>query len=523
MGTFFHSTYLPNLEKCPRKSRMKRGKVYIVGAGPGDIGLFTLKGSECIQKADCIIYDYLANERLLRFASEGAERIYVGKKGRQHTLEQPDINRLLIKKARSGKIVVRLKGGDPFIFGRGSEEALALADAKVDFEVVPGVTSASAAPCYAGIPLTHRKVTSTVAFVTGNEDQSKPDSDIDWYALSKIGTLVFLMGVGQLPNIVKRLIYAGKPPLSPAAIVRWGTKPEQKVLVGTLSDIVKKAARAKFAPPAVIVVGDVVKLRRRLSWFERKPLFGRNILVTRTHTQASQLISKLTELGANAIELPTIEIKPPSSFSPLDNAIKKLSGYDWIVFTSVNGVESFFGRLFKNGKDARDLKGIGLCAIGPRTAERLKIYNTTCDCVPKEYVSEAVIEELRNFDLEGKRILIPRAQLARDVLPRSLEAAGAKVEVVEAYRTARPPLERDTLERLLSAEIDIVTFTSSSCVKNFFGLLGRARAGKVLKRAKIASIGPITSKTVRDFGRRVDIEAKKYTIDGLVEAIIKKI
>ena len=350
---------------------MKEKIVYLVGSGPGDPGLITVKGLNCIKKADVIVYDYLVNASLLRNARDDAEIIYVGKKGNQHTMEQEDINQLLVDKAMENKIVTRLKGGDPYVFGRGGEEALVLKEHNIPFEVVPGITAAIATPAYAGIPVTHRTCTSTFGLITGHEDPTKDQSDIDWKKISTgLGTLTFYMGIKNLPNIVSQLVKHGRSEDTPVAVIRWGTTTEQETVTGTLSNIVEKAKDIK--PPAITIVGEVVNLRDQLNWFETRPLFHKTIVVTRSRDQASEFSEQLTDLGANVLEFPTISITSPDDFTPLDNEIGKLESTDWIIFTSVNGVDCFFHRLFELGGDVRDLKGVKICSIGPATTERIK-------------------------------------------------------------------------------------------------------------------------------------------------------
>ena len=446
------------------------GKVFLVGAGPGDPGLMTLRGKECLEKADVVVYDYLANSEFLQYARKGSEHIYVGKKAGSHTMSQKEINDLILERAARGETVVRLKGGDPFIFGRGGEEAHDLSRAGVDFEVVPGVTSAIAVPAYAGIPLTHRDCTSTVAFITGHEDPLKEKSDIAWDRLSTgAGTLVFLMGVGNLPRIAERLISHGRSPETPAAVIRRGTLPEQKTLVGKLGNIAALAGESHVRPPAVIVVGEVVNLRKELDWFEKRPLFGRRILVTRARAQASEFLRTLRALGAEGIEFPTIEVAPPEDQAPLDHAIGKLDDYDWLLFTSVNGVRFFLERLGFSGKDVRDLKGIEIAVIGPKTAALWRKMGISPDLMPEEYRAEAVVESfLKRGDLRGKNVLMPRAAKAREILPQELRRAGARVDVVEAYRTVSPHQHTGSVrDMLMKGDVDMVTFTSSSTVTNF--------------------------------------------------------
>ena len=497
------------------------GKVYLVGAGPGDPGLITVRGMECIRVAQVIIYDYLAPPALLNGAADDAECIYVGKKGGDHNLSQDEINALVCEKAQEGKIVTRLKGGDPFIFGRGGEEAEVLVNKKIPFEVVPGVTSAIAAPAYAGIPLTHREYNATVAFVTGHEDPSKEESLIDWPALAKgIGTVVFLMGVKNLPKIVDQLISNGRPASTPVGVVRWGTCPSQTSVTGTLDTIVNRVAQAHIKAPAIIVVGDVVALRERLKWFETRPLFGKQILVTRARQQASALVKELSALGAECVEFPTIDITPPNDWGPVDQAIADLDRYDWLVFTSVNGVDFFFKRLFENGRDARALSRIRTAVIGPASAQRLLSFGFKSDIVPKTYRAESVVEAFEAEHMRGKSVLLPRAAEARPVLPQALKQMGAHVDEITTYRTRRiKDNDGALLSQLENRKIDMVTFTSSSTVRNFVSLLPAGRVRDLLSTVTVVSIGPITSQTAADLGVRVDRTAKTYTIPGLIRAI----
>jgi len=499
------------------------GKVYLVGAGPGDPGLLTIRGLDCIRKADVLIYDYLASPALLEYASDAAERIYVGKKGGDHTLTQEEINALLLEKARAGNIVTRLKGGDPFIFGRGGEEAEVLVDARVAFEIVPGVTSAIAAPAYAGIPLTHRSHTATVAFVTGHEDPTKESSGIHWSSLARgIGTVVFLMGVKNLPHIVAQLMDHGKAADTPVALVRWGTTARQQTVSGTLENICRRVKEAGLKAPAIIVVGTVVSLREQLAWFERKPLLGRRILVTRARAQASDLVKRLTELGAECLEFPTIEVVPPESWTPLDRALDRLAEYHWLVFTSVNGVAYFFKRLFERGLDSRALGHLKTACIGPATAANLRQFGVNTDVLPESYRAESVVSAFANIAIEGCRVLLPRAAAARPVLPVELERMGAAVDEIAVYRTLAVTGDQNELIAELEAHAaDLITFTSSSTVQNFKKLLPDHRFVELIANLKTASIGPITSDTARELGFRIDIEADAYTIDGLVDAIVE--
>jgi uroporphyrinogen III methyltransferase / synthase len=496
-------------------------KVYLVGAGPGDPGLITVKGRECIAAADVVVYDYLAPPALLQHARPGAELIYVGKKGGDHTLPQDEINRLLVAKAAGDTIVTRLKGGDPFVFGRGGEEAEVLVDAGIPFEIVPGVTSAVAAPAYAGIPLSHRRLTSTIAFVTGHEEPGKESSGIDWSALATgIGTLVFFMGVKNLPTIVSELVARGRAPETPVALVRWGTTPEQATVSGTLADIVARVRAAGLKAPAIIVVGEVVGLRERLRWFEDRPLFGKRIVVTRSREQASDLVRALYGLGADCLECPTIRVAPPDDPGPLDRAIDRLQDYDWIAFTSVNGVAGFFERLFARNRDVRALGHLRTAAIGPVTAERLKSFGLRSDLVPATFQAEAVVEAFGREPIRGRSVLLPRAQEARAVLPEQLSAMGATVHDVAVYKTVPADLDAGALaERIAERPADLLTFTSSSTVTNFKALLPGELFERV-RRVPAACIGPITADTARELGFDVRVTAQTYTIPGLCAAIL---
>jgi uroporphyrinogen III methyltransferase/synthase len=500
---------------------VSKGFVSLVGAGPGDPGLLTLRGAEALAAADVVIYDYLANPALLAHAQPDAERIYVGKKAGCHTLSQDEINALLVDRARAGQQVARLKGGDPFVFGRGGEEALALVGAGVSFEVIPGVTSAVAAPAYAGIPVTHRGLASSFAVVTGHEGADKTESAIDWARLATgVDTLVFLMGVGNLAQIVEQLVAHGRPVETPIALVHWGTMPCQETVTGTLADIVDKVRLADLKPPAVTVVGQVVDLWMALHWFERRPLFGQRVLVTRTQTQASALAAKLRALGAEAVELPTIEIVPPEDWGPLDRAIESLPTCQWIVFTSVNGVEFTWERLREAGLDARALHGAKLAAIGPATAGALQTRGLHPDYVPPKYVAEAIAAGLG--DVRGQRILLPRADIARPVLADLLRQGGAQVVEVAAYRTLQPQMDANGLGAVLG-DISVATFTSSSTVRNLAAMARESNLDLVqaLAGATIACIGPITARTAQDLGLPVHVMAQEYTIDGLVAALIQ--
>lgn len=498
-------------------SKSNAGKVYLVGAGPGDLGLVTLRAKECIESADVIVYDHLANPEMLGWAREDAEIIYAGKQSGEHALTQDQINSLLVEKARDGEQVVRLKGGDPFVFGRGAEEAKAIVDAGIKFEIVPGITSAIAGPAYAGIPVTHRAENSHVTFWTGHEDPAKTESAIDYAALAKLGgTQVMLMGVERLESITKEMLAKGARADLPVALVRWATTGRQETLTGTLKDIAERAVAAAFKPPAIAIFGDVVSLRNDLNWYEKRPLSRKRIVVTRTRKHASELSNRLRALGADVIELPTIRIEPPTDLREFAELVQDAHGYDWIVFTSPNGVDAFFEMFYKLYDDAREIGPAKIAAIGPATAQRVRDFHLHVDLQPDEFVAEAVVREFqKQGGVENLRILLARAEKARDVLPKQLSSLGAIVDEGFAYRTV--PETRDTAgarRRLLDEGADLITFTSSSTVENFLAL-GLAWP----KGMRIASIGPVTSKTARERGLKIDIEARRHDIEGLVDAI----
>ncbi len=499
------------------------GKVYLIGAGPGDPGLITVKGLDCVKKADVIIYDYLANERLLEQRRPDAELIYVGKQGGRHTLPQEEINSLIIKKAREGKMVARLKGGDPFIFGRGGEEAEDLVDSHIPFEIVPGVTAATAVPTYAGIPLTHREHTASVAFVTGHEDPTKPESKIHWDKIATgIGTLVFFMGMKNLQHIVDNLVTHGRSPETPIALIQWGTRTDQRVVTGTLKDIVPKVKQAKLGPPAIIVVGDVVRLREKLNWYESKPLFGKRVVVTRSRDQVSVFAEQLIDRGATTIEFPTIDVVPPSNWEELDSAIRNIETYNWLIFTSANAVKFFMERLRGLGRDIRMLKGVNLCVVGPKTAESLEQYGLRADLVPAEFKAEGVLEALGGEKVKGQRFLIPRAKIAREIIPRKLRELGAEVTVATAYENVKPEADVERVKKLFQdRKISVITFTSSSTVHNFVEILGQKEYKALTNGVDVACIGPVTAKTAEEYGMKVTIMPKDYTIPAFVEAMVE--
>lgn len=500
---------------------MSNGIVYLVGAGPGAPSLITLRGVECLRQAEVVVYDYLANEQLLCHAPESAERIYAGKIGGRHNQGQDEINDLLIAKGKAGKTVVRLKGGDPFVFGRGGEECEALRDAGIPFEVVPGVTAAVGASSYAGIPLTHRDITASVAFVTGQEGKDKDESNIDWDRLSLGGgTVVFYMGITTLRRNMQRMIEHGRSPATPVALVRWATTACQQVLVGTLADIADRAEECGFKPPAITIVGEVVALREKLQWFDRRPLCGKKVIVTRAAEQAGELSAKLAARGATVLECPTIRLIEPESWQLLDLAIRELPGYDWLVLTSGNAVRYFFQRLDALGLDARAVAGCRVCAVGPKTADEIRAFGIKPDLVPSDYKAEGVVTEFSRLDMHNSRVLFPRADKARDVIPRELKRMGAHVDSPVAYRNTFPErLPPETLFALEKRSVDCITFTSSSTVQNLAAMLGEELMLDMLKGVVVASIGPITSKSCRDLGLKVDIEPKSYTLDALLESL----
>ena len=487
------------------------GKVYLIGAGPGDLKLITIRGLELIGQADVIIYDNLVNKELLRFARAGAEILYAGKKASKHELPQKDINALLARTAKTNNVVVRLKGGDPFIFGRGGEEAQYLASRKIPFEIVPGITSAISVPAYAGIPLTHRDHASTVAFITGHEDEKKAGSTINWPELATgPDTLVFLMGMKNLEEIAKRLISGGRDPATPSCVIHSGTLPAQKVVTGSLRTIAKKVRAEGLTPPGIIVVGDVVGLRDSLNWFEKKPLFGKKIVITRAQHQSRKFGEALAESGAQPVYLPSIDIEPIIPNNRLRSAINKISSYDSIIFTSVNAVAIFFAHLRGSRKDARALSGATVIAIGEATSARLALFGIEADLVPEKFTSEGIVSLLDKLDVPSKRFLLPRARDARDIIVSYIREKGGICDVIPIYRATAPlPVEP------IPGDLDIFTFTSSSTVKNFISIYGK----EMLKEKIIASIGPVTTSTLVGSGISVDIEAKRSDIPGLIAAI----
>lgn len=501
---------------------MTPGKVYLIGAGPGDPGLLTLKGRECLERADVVVYDYLANPVLLGLAPPGAERIYVGKTHGNHHLPQEQINELLAERAAAGLMVARLKGGDPFVFGRGGEEAAYLHGRQISFEVVPGVTAGFAAAAYAGIPLTHRDVTTSLALLTGHERPDRKLSSLDWEKLATgLGTLIFYMGMTNLKLISSELIRHGRSPATPVAVVQWATLPRQRTLVGRLDTIVEEVAQAGLKPPAVIIVGEVVKYRDELRWYDNLPLFGKRFLITRPWAQAAGFVALLQQQGAETICIPTIEIVPPEDLAPLDDAVRQLDRFDSLVLTSANGVEALFARLRANRLDLRSLAGVQLVTVGPKTAKALEKHGLRPDLVPKEFQAEGVVEALLAQGVSGKRFLYPRAELARTLLSERLQQAGAEVMAPVAYRTTCPQGKEEMIRHLLEArELDALCFSSSSTFDNLLAMLGddfRQLQG----RARLFSIGPQTSETIRKHGYQVDLEPQQSTLDDLVAAMVE--
>jgi uroporphyrinogen III methyltransferase/synthase len=499
------------------------GKVYLVGAGPGAPDLITLRAAAVMRRAEVVVHDSLVSPEVVALAPADAELIFAGKRGGVgREFEQEEINRILVDRARAGKITVRLKGGDPFIFGRGGEEAAALAAANIPFEVVPGVTSATAAPAFAGIPLTHREYASSVTFLTGHEDfAGNPAAASRWDEIARAArgaTLVILMASARMRANLERLISAGLPAKTPAAAIQWGTTAAQKTALATIGTLAEEATRQSIAAPALIVVGECAEMRRELHWFEKLPLFGRRIVITRAATNAAKLARRLRELGADAIEFPTIETVRPESYSLIDDALERLNSFDWIVFTSATGVDAFADRLRARGRDIRELGQAAIAAIGPATAARLRKYALKVTAIPSEYRAEALIGAIGGR-IAGARILIPRAAVAREILPTQLREKGAaEVIVAPVYRTVRPARANTprTRELMASGSIDLVTFTSSSTVTNF-----RELVGEIPRGLQAAVIGPITADTAREAGFEVVVSPVEYTVDALVSAIVK--
>lgn len=498
---------------------MPKGKVYLIGAGPGDPRLLTLKGRDVLAKADAIVYDALVSPDLLEWAKPGALKIFVGKHGKLHAKEQSEINEILVRQAARGRQVARLKGGDPFLFGRGGEEAAFLYEHDIPFEIVPGVSSASGAAGCAGIPLTDRRLSSMVTMVTGHQSPGRPAAPVEWARISRHGTLVIFMGLDQLPLITERLLKYNWDENLPAACIRWGSLPSQLVLEGTLGDIAAKAQAAALASPVLVVIGRVVSLRKKLKWFDAKPLFGKKIVITRAAEQAPEFAQLLEETGAEVISFPTIQIVPPKTWEPVDRVVRDIAQYDWLLLTSANGVTMFFNRLKTLGGDVRDLKGVRIGAIGPKTSSRLQALGLRVDAFPEEYRAEALAEVVG--EVRGCRVLLARAEQARDILPKTLEARGATVTIAPVYRTLKARrLAGEIKKRLLAGEIDVVTFTSSSTVEGFMPHFSARQRRRIFEHAKAAAIGPITAATLKEHGVHPAIRAQRYTTEALAKAIV---
>jgi len=508
-----------NKDTIKKGGGFRKGKVYLVGAGPGDPGLITVKGLDCLRKADVIVYDRLVDDSLLIEACPKAEKIYVGKAAKKDTWKQEDINRLLLDRAREGKVIVRLKGGDPFVFGRGGEEAELLAMHHISFEIVPGISSALAVPAYAGIPVTHRKFASSFTVITGHEAHHKSSSNIEWRNLSsEAGTLVILMGMANLAKLVNELIKKERPPSTPVAVISDGTSHRQKCVTGTLETIIAKVKSESIQPPAVVVVGKVARLREHLSWFDNRPLLGKRILIIGTIQQSTQMSQLLRACGALPVALPVVEIELAPFPNELDQAIINLQDYHWLIFTSIIGVEAFFQRLFSQNYDARQLSHLRIGAMGPTTAKVLEDKGLRADYIPTKYTIKSFLNELKGQEIAGRRVLLPRSDRAEDRLAVGLVQLGAKVQEVVAYRTI---LNAETIsegaQMLLFGEIDIIAFTSPFTVANVVTVLNKEHGH--INKTVVACIGPKTAAAASKAGVKVSIVARKHTIPGLIEAI----
>jgi len=502
-----------------------KGIVYLVGAGPGDAGLLTVRGAELLARADVVVYDALVNPELVGLAPRSAEIIFGGKRGRQNTIAQPELNQLLIEKARAGKTVVRLKGGDPYVFGRGAEEAQELAAAKIAFEVVPGVSSFVAVPNYAGVPLTHREFASRITLVTGHESPSKESSAVDWQQLAQTpGTKVIMMGTDRIGEIAKLLVSHGMSPETPVAMVRWGTTSRQKSIAGTLGTIGSVAANEGISPPTVAVIGEVVGLRSKLNWFEKRPFFGKRLVVTRSREQAGQLSAKLKELGADVLEVPTIRLEAPTSRQELVDALLELGSYDWLVFTSPNGVTAFFDLFFKRFQDLRDIGGARIAAIGPATAAKLKELHLQVDLMPDEALASKIATAFDKFEtVENLKICLLRAEVASPDLPKALEELGAIVDDIPVYKTVPETEDLNGAAASLAEDgADWITFTSASTAEHFHARFDLPKLLKKFPQAKLVSIGPETSKAIRALGLEPTAEAKDHSIEGMVHLLAKQ-
>ncbi|MEK9675030.1 MAG: uroporphyrinogen-III C-methyltransferase [Chloroflexota bacterium] len=494
------------------------GKVYLVGAGPGDPGLITVKGLESLRSADAVVYDRLASPRLLLEARPDAEMYDAGKGRDDHRMTQTEINELLVELGSAGKTVCRLKGGDPFIFGRGGEEAIDLAAAGIPWEVVPGISSTIAAPAYAGIPVTQRGMSTSVTIVTGSEDPNKPDSNINWDALATItGTLVFVMGWKSMNDIVAALTSRGVPNDRPAALVQWGTTPRQNTVTGPISEIVERGVEAGISAPVALVVGEVTGLREALAWFDNRPLFGKRVIVTRARSQASRLVAQLEDLGAEVLEFPTIEIVPVEDPRPLDEALKNIDKYDWLMFTSSNAVRGLAARMDALGIDSRSLAHLKFGVNGPSTARALGEIGIKPDAIPNEYLASAMIDLLNEREITPRNVLFPRSSIGRETLANGLRDMGANVDEIVAYSTQSPANTGEHIRAAYEQGVDYTTFTSSSTARNMVELLGGSP--DLINTSRTVIIGPITADTVKELDINIDVMSPEQSIAGIIEAI----
>jgi uroporphyrinogen III methyltransferase/synthase len=502
----------------------KKGRVYLVGAGPGDPGLLTLRAKEVLSRADAVIYDTLVSPMIVNWAPSTAQKIFRGKRAKPGALSQAAINRLLVKLAKQGKQVVRLKGGDPFVFGRGAEEAEALIEAGLEFEVVPGVTSVIAVPAYAGIPVTHRNLNSSFTVVTGHEDPTKQNPQINWMNLAQSqGTLVFLMGLHALQRVCHRLIEEGKSPSTPAAIIQAGTTSRQKTVTGTLQTLPNLARKAKLKPPATVVVGPVVALRDSLQWIQRRPLFGWRVLVTRGRLPYNSLSELLARQGAEVVEIPTIELAALPLTASQINLVRQVSNYDWIIFSSANAIEYFMAAFLREGLDVRALRGVQIACVGEATAQALRKYGLIADLVPKEFKQEGFIRAFKHLELKGRKVLVPKAREGREVFESFLKSKGARVDLLTLYENRVPVGARRQIEELFEEQggVDLLTFASSSAVEHFFRLLTPVQRKKWTSKLPLAVMGPVTARAARKWKAKVAVQPARYTVADLVEAIVK--
>jgi uroporphyrinogen III methyltransferase/synthase len=502
----------------------KSGIVYLVGAGPGDAGLLTLRGAELLRRADMVVYDALVNRDLLRLASPTAEVVFGGRRANETANDREAVLKTLVAHARTGKTVVRLKGGDPYVFGRGGEEAAYFADAGVPFEVVPGVSSFVAVPNYAGVPVTHRDHSSRLTILTGHGDPAEAGATVDWAAEARLpGTKVVMMGTERIGQIAEMLIANGMSPETPVALTRWGTTGRQQSLAGTLATIGALIAKTSFTPPSVAVIGDVVKLRSKLNWFEQRPLFGQRIVVTRAREQAGAFAKQLSDLGADVLEIPVIKTAPPSNHGDIVDALLELNAYDWLVFTSPNGVTAFFDMFFKRFQDMRDIGGVRIAAVGPATAAKLRELHLQVDLMPEEALGVKIAKAFAKFEsMENLRVCLLRAEVANPDLPKALEALGAIVDDVAVYRTVAETEDPTGAGQVLQETgADWITFTSGSTVEHFHARFNLPELLKKFPKSKLATIGPETTKALQALGLKPAVEAKEHATEGLVESLLK--